>query len=87
MNKLGLSNIENEASNIASDKGGLKNTKPGNVLKLGDYRTISTMLHSISSHLVRTLNVHSGEIVLDIACGNGKHCNYRRKKGCKCDWN
>jgi 2-polyprenyl-3-methyl-5-hydroxy-6-metoxy-1,4-benzoquinol methylase len=81
MNKLGLSNIENEASNIASDKGGLKNTKPGNVWKLGDYRSISTMLHSISSHLVRTLNVCSGEIVLDIACGNGNTAIIVGRKG------
>ncbi|MDN5847363.1 MAG: methyltransferase domain-containing protein [Candidatus Nitrosocosmicus sp.] len=75
MSQLDLSNKENEssniASNIASDKRELKNTKTGNVWKLGDYRSISTMLPSISSHLVGTLNVHSGEYVLDIACGNG----------------
>jgi SAM-dependent methyltransferase len=29
------------------------------------------MLPSISSHLVRSINVQSGEDVLDIACGNG----------------
>jgi SAM-dependent methyltransferase len=89
MSQLDLSNKENEASkiagnissNIASDKGGLKNTKPGNVWKLGDYRSISTMLPSISSHLVRTLNVHSGEDVLDIACGNGNTAITAGRKG------
>lgn len=89
MSQLGLSNKENEtskiagniSSNIASDKGGLQNTKPGNVWKLGDYRSISTMLPSISSHLVRTLNVHSGEDVLDIACGNGNTAITAGRKG------
>jgi SAM-dependent methyltransferase len=81
MSQLDLSNKENETNNIASDKGGLKNTKPGNVWKLGDYRSISTMLPSISSHLVRTLNVHSGEDVLDIACGNGNTAITAGRKG------
>jgi len=67
MSQLNLSNKENEAS----EKESLKNTKIGNVWKLGDYRSISTMLPSISSHLVRSINVQSGEDVLDIACGNG----------------
>ena len=67
MNQLDLSNKENEAS----DKESLKYTKTENVWKLGDYRSISTMLPSISSHLVRSINVQSGEDVLDIACGNG----------------
>ena len=81
MSQLDLSNKENEANNMAGDKGGLKNTKPGNVWKLGDYRSISTMLPSISSHLVRTLNVHSGEDVLDIACGNGNTAITAGRKG------
>ena len=67
MNQLDLPNKENEAS----DKESLKYTKTENVWKLGDYRSISTMLPSISSHLVRSINVQSGEDVLDIACGNG----------------
>ena len=67
MSQLNLSNKENEAI----DKGGLKNTKSGNVWKLGDYRSISTMLPSISSHLVRSMNIKSGEDILDVACGNG----------------
>ncbi len=71
MSQLNLSDKTDETRNIASGIGGVKNTKTGNVWKLGDYRSISTMLPSISSHLVRTLNVHSGEEVLDIACGNG----------------
>lgn len=81
MSQLDLSNKENEANNIASDKGGLQNTKPVNVWKLGDYRSISTMLPSISSHLVRTLNVRSGEDVLDIACGNGNTAITAKRKG------
>jgi len=56
MSQLNLSNKENEAS----DKGSLKNTKIENVWKLGDYRSISTMLPSIYSHLVRSINVRSG---------------------------
>ena len=67
MSQINLSNNEIEASN----KEGIKNTKIGNVWKLGDYRSISTMLPSISSHLVKSLNVQPGEDVLDIACGNG----------------
>ena len=67
MSQLNLSNKENEAS----EKESLKNKKTENVWKLGDYRSISTMLPSISSHLVRSINVQSGEDVLDIACGNG----------------
>ena len=67
MSQLNLSNKENEAI----DNGGLKNTKSGNVWKLGDYRSISTMLPSISSHLVRSMNIKSGEDILDVACGNG----------------
>ena len=67
MSQLDLSNKENEVI----DKGGLKNTKSGNVWKLGDYRSISTMLPSISSHLVRSMNIKSGEDILDVACGNG----------------
>jgi len=67
MSQLDLSNKENEAT----DNGGLKNTKSGNVWKLGDYRSISTMLPSISSHLVRSMNIKSGEDILDVACGNG----------------
>ena len=54
MSQLNLSNKENEAS----EKESLKKTKTENVWKLGDYRTISTMLPSISSHLVR-LNKYS----------------------------
>ena len=77
MSKLNLSNKENEAS----DKGGLKNTKTENVWKLGDYRSISTMLPSISSHLVRSINVQSGEDVLDIACGNGNTAITARRMG------
>jgi len=67
MSQLNLSNKDNETN----DKSGTQNTKAKNVWKLGDYRSISTMLPSISSHLVRSLNVHSGEVVLDVACGNG----------------
>ncbi len=67
MSQLDLSNKENEAI----DKGELKNAKSGNVWKLGDYRSISTMLPSISSHLVRSMNIKSGEDILDVACGNG----------------
>ena len=67
MNQLDLSNKEN----AAGDKESLKYTKTENVWKLGDYRSISMMLPSISSHLVRSINVQSGEDVLDIACGNG----------------
>ena len=77
MSQLDLSNKENEAS----DKGSLKNTKIENVWKLGDYRSISTMLPSISSHLVRSINVRSGEGVLDIACGNGNTAITARRMG------
>ena len=83
MSQLNLSNKENEAS----DKGGLKNTKTENVWKLGDYRSISTMLPSISSHLVRSINIQSGEDVLDIACGNGNTAITAAENGCKCNWN
>ena len=72
MSQLDLSNKDNEAiDNGAIYNGGLKNTKSGNVWKLGDYRSISTMLPSISSHLVRLMNIKSGEDILDVACGNG----------------
>ena len=67
MSQINISNNEIEASN----KDSMKNTKIGNVWKLGDYRSISTMLPSISSHLVNSINVQPGEEVLDIACGNG----------------
>ena len=67
MSQINISNNEFEASNKES----MKNTKIGNVWKLGDYRSISTMLPSISSHLVKSVNVQPGENVLDIACGNG----------------
>ena len=67
MSQINISNSEMEAGNKES----MKNTKIGNVWKLGDYRSISTMLPSISSHLVKSLNVQPGEEVLDIACGNG----------------
>ncbi|HKU83896.1 MAG TPA: class I SAM-dependent methyltransferase [Candidatus Nitrosocosmicus sp.] len=67
MSQINISNNEIEASNKES----MKNTKIGNVWKLGDYRSISTMLPSISSHLVKSVNVQPGEDVLDIACGNG----------------
>ena len=77
MSQLNLSNKENEAS----DKESLKNTKTENVWKLGDYRSISTMLPSISSHLVRSINVRSGEDVLDIACGNGNTAITARRMG------
>jgi SAM-dependent methyltransferase len=67
MSQINISNSEMEAGNKES----MKNTKIGNVWKLGDYRSISTMLPSISSHLVNSINVQPGEEVLDIACGNG----------------
>ena len=77
MSQLNLSNKENEAS----EKESLKKTKTENIWKLGDYRTISTMLPSISSHLVRSVNVRSGEGVLDIACGNGNTAITARRMG------
>ncbi len=77
MSQLDLSNRKNEAT----DKESLQNTKTENVWKLGDYRSISTMLPSISSHLVRSINVHSGEDVLDIACGNGNTAITARRMG------
>ncbi len=77
MSQLDLSYRKNEAT----DKESLQNTKTENVWKLGDYRSISTMLPSISSHLVRSINVHSGEDVLDIACGNGNTAITARRMG------
>ena len=77
MSQLDLSNRKNEAT----DKESLQNTKTENVWKLGDYRSISTMLPSISSHLVRSINVHSGEDVLDIACGNSNTAITARRMG------
>jgi len=59
----------------------LINTKSENVWKLGDYRSISTMLPSISSHLVRSLNIQPGESVLDIGCGNGNTAITAGRKG------
>jgi SAM-dependent methyltransferase len=56
------------------------NTKAENVWKLGDYRTISTMLPPISAHLVRLINIQSGESVLDVACGNGNTAITARRK-------
>ena len=77
MSQLDLSYRKNEAT----DKESLQNTKTENVWKLGDYRSISTMLPSISSHLVRSINVHSGEDVLDIACGNSNTAITARRMG------
>jgi len=59
-------NEESESAKETSLK-----TKAENVWKLGDYRSISTMLPPISSHLVRLMNIQPGESVLDVACGNG----------------
>ena len=69
--------------NKESEKEKSVNTKAENVWKLGDYRSISTMLPPISAHLVRLLNVQSGESVLDVACGNGNTAITARRKSAK----
>jgi len=73
-----MSNINKE-----SEKEKSLNTKAENVWKLGDYRSISTMLPPISAHLVRLLNVQSGESVLDVACGNGNTAITAGRKSAK----
>lgn len=77
MNQLNQLNKE-DGVNV---KERLINTKSENVWKLGDYRSISTMLPSISSHLVRSLNIQPGESVLDIGCGNGNTTITAGRKG------
>jgi SAM-dependent methyltransferase len=67
-------------ANRESENGKSSNTKAENVWKLGDYRSISTMLPPISDHLVRLLNIQSGESVLDVACGNGNTAITARRK-------
>jgi SAM-dependent methyltransferase len=57
------------------------NSKAENVWKLGDYRSISTMLPPVSSHLVRLMDIQPGESVLDVACGNGNTAITVRRKG------
>jgi SAM-dependent methyltransferase len=63
------------------------NTQTGstltNVWKLGDYRSISTMLPLISSHITSLLKIQPGESVLDIACGNGNTAITARQKGAR----
>jgi SAM-dependent methyltransferase len=54
---------------------------PENVWTLGDYRTVSTMLPPVSSHLVDLIKIKSGESVLDVACGNGNTAITARRKG------
>lgn len=66
--------------NRESENGPSSNTKAENIWKLGDYRSISTMLPPISAHLVRLLNIQSGESVLDVACGNGNTAITARRK-------
>jgi SAM-dependent methyltransferase len=60
-----------------------KNVRTANVWELGDYRSVSTMLPPISSHLVKLLKIQPGESVLDIACGNGNTAITARRKGAK----
>lgn len=67
-------------TNRESENGKSSNIKAENVWKLGDYRSISTMLPPISAHLVRLLNIQSGESVLDVACGNGNTAITARRK-------
>lgn len=52
-----------------------------NVWKLGDYRTVSTMLPPASSHLINLVKIQHGESVLDVACGNGNTAITARRKG------
>lgn len=68
-------------SNINNDKEKFVNTKIENVWKLGDYRSISTMLPPISSHLVRLMDIQLSESVLDVACGNGNTAITARRAG------
>lgn len=67
--------------NIENNREKSLNSKSENVWKLGDYSSISTMLPPISDHLVRLVDVQSGESVLDIACGNGNTTITARRKG------
>ena len=73
-----MSQINNERE---SEKEKTMNTKAENVWELGDYRSISTMLPPISDHLVRSIDVQSGESVLDVACGNGNTAITAGRKG------
>lgn len=58
-------------------------SKITNVWELGDYRSVSTMLPPISSHLANLLKIQPGESVLDIACGNGNTAITARRNGAK----
>ena len=73
-----MSQINNEWE---SEKEKTMNTKAENVWELGDYRSISTMLPPISDHLVRSIDIQSGESVLDVACGNGNTAITAGRKG------
>ena len=67
--------------NIENNREKSLNSKAENVWKLGDYGSISTMLPPIYDHLVRLVDVQSGESVLDVACGNGNTAITARRKG------
>lgn len=56
-------------------------TKTTNVWELGDYRSVSTMLPQISSHLVNLLKIQPSESALDIDCGNGNTAITARRTG------
>lgn len=64
-----------------SEKEKSMNPKVENVWKLGDYRSISTMLTPISAHLVQFMNIQQDKSVLDVACGNGNTAITARRKG------
>lgn len=71
INKEMVTNISEESKSGISE----------NVWKLGDYRSISTMLPPISSHLVRFLKIKEGDSILDVACGNGNTAISARRTG------
>ena len=73
-----MSQVNNERE---SEKEKSMNTKADNVWKLGDYRSISTMLPPISAHSVMSMGIQSGESVLDVVCGNGNTAITAGRKG------
>jgi SAM-dependent methyltransferase len=50
---------------------------------LGSYGDVANYLLPMSAHLVKTANIHSGDSVLDVACGTGITTITARKQGAK----
>lgn len=65
---------------LSDDLQNLKN-QAKTMWALGSYGDVSGYLLPMSAHLVRSANVHSGESVLDIACGTGNTTITARKTG------